>query len=44
MQTKDDNNNGKTRVWEILVIVLIWLTAISLVYIVIRKAKIELNF
>ncbi|CAG4992616.1 hypothetical protein DYBT9275_00998 [Dyadobacter sp. CECT 9275] len=39
----DHNRNQKTRPWEVLVILLIWLMAAALVYIVFRKATIELN-
>ena len=44
MQTQKENGKDQTPLWEILVILLIWLMAASLVYIVFWKTKIELNF
>jgi len=44
MKTGDDKGNSKTPFLEIVIIILIWLIAFSLAYIVFLKAQIEFNF
>ncbi|MDQ6479400.1 hypothetical protein [Dyadobacter sp. LHD-138] len=43
MTTRDSDHKNKTGLWEVLIILLIWLLALSMVYIIFWKVKSNLN-
>lgn len=43
MATRRTKNNGKEKVYEVLMIVFIWLVVLSFLYIIFWKAKTGLN-
>ncbi len=43
MATKETKDNGKQKVYEVLMIVFIWLVVLSFLYIIFWKAKTGLN-
>lgn len=43
MAAENDKPEDKTQLWEVMIIFLIWLLAISLVYIIFQKVSIATN-